>query len=121
MERNPIIKALRAPPVGLIGPPIIQPTAIVTINRVPKLGDGVDLLVRVYNAIAIGTYIAATACSPTKAVGIAVPNRIPITIIRVFVPERFITSIPTRLSRPYFTNVAPKANDPAINQTASCA
>ena len=45
--KNPIIKAFRAPPVGLIGPPIMQPTAIVTINSVPSLGDGVDLFVNV--------------------------------------------------------------------------
>ena len=77
------MSALRAPPVGLIGPPIIHPTAIVTISNVPSLGEGVDLLVKVYSARAIGTYIAATACSPTNAVGIAVPSRIPITIQKV--------------------------------------
>ena len=119
--RKPIINAFLAPPVGLIGPPIIHPTAIVTINNVPSLGEGVDLLVKVYNANAIGTYIAATACSPTNAVGIAVPSSIPITIDRVLVPARLTTSIPTLLSRPYFTRVAPKANDPAMNHTASWA
>ena len=104
-----------------MGPPIIHPTAIVTISNVPNLGAGVDLFVSVYRAMAIGTYIAATACSPTNAVGIAVPSRIPITIIRVFVPAKLITSIPTRLSKPYFTSVAPRAREPAINHTASWA
>ena len=67
----------------------------------------------------MGTYIAATACSPTKAVGIAVPSKIPITIDLVFVPAKLTTNIPTRLSRPYFTRVAPSASEPPINQTAS--
>ena len=117
--RKPIIRAFRAPPVGLIGPPIIHPTAMLTIRRVPSVGEGVDLFVNVNNAKAIGTYMAATACSPTNAVGIAVPNRIPTTIDLVFVPARFTTSIPTRLSKPYFTRVAPNASEPAINHTAS--
>ena len=117
--RKPIMSAFLAPPVGLMGPPIMQPTAMVIMSKVPSRGAGIDLFVNVYSAMAMGTYMAATACSPTNAVGIAVPRRMPITIIRVLVPAMFTTNIPTRLSRPYFTNVAPKAKEPAINQTAS--
>ena len=121
LDKKPIIMALRAPPEGLMGAPIIQPTAMDIMSSFPRFGAGIVLLVSVYNARAMGTYIGAMEASLIKADGMAVPSKSPITIMRVLEPDIFITSIPMRLSSPYFTSVAPMANDPAINQTASWA
>ena len=118
-DKNPIIIAFRAPPDGLIGAPIIHPTAMDIMSNFPRLGAGIVLLVIVYNARAMGIYMGAIDASLIKADGMAVPSKSPTTIIRVLEPDIFITSIPIRLSNPYFTSVAPMANDPAINQTAS--
>ena len=71
--------------------------------------------------MAIGKNIGAIDASLMKADGIAVPTNIPRTTFLTFVPDKFITNIPIRLSRPYLTIVAPIAREPAINQTASCA
>ena len=113
--------AFLAPPVGLMGAPTIQPMAMDIISNFPRLGAEIVLFVSVYNARAIGTYIGAIEASFINADGMAVPSRRPRTMLRVLVPESLTTSIPIRLSSPYFTSVEPMASDPAINHTASCA